>query len=373
MTTTAINDISDLARVLKEHPEWAETLRSLLLTRELVELPEKVAQLTERVDRLILWLEEFVREQRETNRELREQQQELKQRHDEFIREQQELGRRLDEFIREQREINRELRGEQQELKQRHDEFIREQQELGRRLDEFIREQREINRELRKERQELGRRLDDFIREQQETNRELREFNQEQREINRDSNQRLIRLEEIAVRSEERFTNLETVTGQLRIQVGNLENQVGHLRGDALENRLSGNIRPLVCQRFGLRWPAILKSRFISLDPALYEQLYAAESGGAITEDQILQLEQADFILSAQRKETRAALYLVVEVSRTVNDGDITRASSRAATLAAATGTETLALVVGNFIPAPQERRAQELQVAVIQRPETED
>ena len=348
MTTTAINDISDLARILKEHPEWAETLRSLLLTRELVELPEKVAQLTERVDRLILWLEEFVREQRETNRELRE-------------------------FNQEQRETNRELRGEQQELKQRHDEFIREQQALGRRLDEFILEQRETNRELREERQALGRRLDEFIREQRETNRELREFNQEQREINRDSNQRLIRLEEIAVRSEERFTNLETVTGQLRIQVGNLETQVGRLRGDALENRLSGNIRPLVCQRFGLRWPAILKSRFISLDPALYEQLYAAESGGVITEDQILQLEQADFILSAQRKETRAALYLVVEVSRTINDGDITRASSRAATLAAATGTETLALVVGNFIPAPQERRAQELQVAVIQRPETED
>ena len=316
MTTTAINDISDLARVLKEHPEWAETLRSLLLSRELVELPEKVAQLTERVDRLILWLEEFVREQRETNRELREQQQELKQRHDEFIREQQALGRRLDAFIQEQRETNR-----------------------------------------------------------------------EQKETNRRVDQRLTRLEEIAVRSEERLTNLETetgqlriqvgnletVTGQLRIQVGNLENQVGHLRGDALENRLSGNIRPLVCQRFGLRWPAILKSRFISLDPALYEQLYAAESGGVITEDQILQLEQADFILSAQRKETRAALYLVVEVSRTVNDGDITRASSRAATLAAATGTETLALVVGNFIPAPQERRARELQVAVIQRPETED
>ena len=359
MTTTAINDISDLARILKEHPEWAETMRSLLLTRELVELPEKVAQLTERVDRLILWLEEFVREQRETNRELREQQQELKQRHDEFIREQQALGRRLDAFIQEQREINRELRDEQQELKQRHDEFIREQ--------------REINRELREERQELGRRLDEFIREQRETNRELREFNQEQREINRDSNQRLIRLEEIAVRSEERFTKLETETGQLRIQVGNLENHVGHLRGEALESRLSGNIRPLVCQRFGLRWPAILKSRFISLDPALYEQLYAAESGGVITEDQILQLEQADFILSAQRKETRAALYLVVEVSRTINDGDITRASSRAATLAAATGTETLALVVGNFIPAPQERRARELQVAVLQRPETED
>ena len=277
MTTTAINDISDLARILEEHPEWAETLRSLLLTRELVELPEKVAQLTERVDRLI---------------------------------------RRLDEFIQEQREINR----------------------------------------------------------------EQREINQEQREINRRVDQRLARLEEIALRSEERLTNLETETGQLRIQVGNLENQVGnleshvgHLRGDALENRLHGNIRPLVCQRFGLRRPVVLKSRFISLDAALYEQLYAAESGGVITEDQLLQLEQADFILSAQRKESRAALYLVVEVSRTVNERDIARAHSRAATLAAATGAETLPLVIGNFIPEPQERQAQELQVALLQRPETDE
>ena len=277
MTTTAINDISDLARILEEHPEWAETLRSLLLTRELVELPEKVAQLTERVDRLI---------------------------------------RRLDEFILEQREINR----------------------------------------------------------------EQREINQEQREINRRVDQRLARLEEIALRSEERLTNLETETGQLRIQVGNLEIQVGnledhvgHLRGDALENQLQGNIRPLVCQRFGLRRPVVLKSRFISLDAALYEQLYAAESGGVITEDQLLQLEQADFILSAQRKESRAALYLVVEVSRTVNERDIARAHSRAATLAAATGAETLPLVIGNFIPEPQERQAQELQVALLQRPETDE
>lgn len=277
MTTTAINDISDLARILEEHPEWAETLRSLLLTRELVELPEKVAQLTERVDRLIL-----------------------------------------------------------------------EQREIIRRLDEFIQEQREINRE--------------------------------QREINRRVDQRLARLEEIALRSEERLTNLETETGQLRIQVGNLENQVGnledhvgHLRGDALENQLQGNIRPLVCQRFGLRRPVVLKSRFISLDAALYEQLYAAESGGVITEDQLLQLEQADFILAAQRKESRAALYLVVEVSRTVNERDIARAHSRAATLAAATGAETLPLVIGNFIPEPQERQAQELQVAVLQRPETDE
>ena len=44
---TTINDITDLARILREHPEWAETLRSILLTKELLELPQVVATLVQ--------------------------------------------------------------------------------------------------------------------------------------------------------------------------------------------------------------------------------------------------------------------------------------------------------------------------------------
>ena len=49
---TNINTIEDLIRVLDENPEWLEVLRSRLLTREVLELPQKFAQLAERVDRL---------------------------------------------------------------------------------------------------------------------------------------------------------------------------------------------------------------------------------------------------------------------------------------------------------------------------------
>lgn len=38
-----INSMQDLVRVLDEHPEWAETLRVRLLTRELLELPQRLA------------------------------------------------------------------------------------------------------------------------------------------------------------------------------------------------------------------------------------------------------------------------------------------------------------------------------------------
>ena len=51
---TTINDISDFARILQEQPEWVATLRSLLLTEELLNLPAQFA--------------EFVQETRENNR-----------------------------------------------------------------------------------------------------------------------------------------------------------------------------------------------------------------------------------------------------------------------------------------------------------------
>ena len=47
---TTINDINDLARILREQPEWVDTLRSLLLTQELLELPDRLAELVKVVE-----------------------------------------------------------------------------------------------------------------------------------------------------------------------------------------------------------------------------------------------------------------------------------------------------------------------------------
>ena len=246
---TTINDISDLARILEEHPEWAETLRSLLLTREAAGLPE-------RIDR-------FIAAQEATNTRI-----------DQFIAEQQEFNVRIDRFIEEQRELNAQLK-------------------------EFIREQQIINR-----------------------------------------------------RAEQRF---------------------GRLMGESLEYRLHGKIDPLLCQKLDLRRPVVLKSRMVQMDAGLYDRLDQAEDAGAITEYQSLQLRQVDFIVKAQRRADRATVHLAVEVSRTVNEHDIERARARADTLAAVTGTDGLAVVVGSFIEDYQERQARDLTVALIREEEPED
>lgn len=48
---TTINDISDFARIIREQPEWADTIRSLLLSRELLELPIRFAEFVELTNR----------------------------------------------------------------------------------------------------------------------------------------------------------------------------------------------------------------------------------------------------------------------------------------------------------------------------------
>jgi len=50
MTTTAINTIEDLVRIMDEHPEWVEAMRVRLLSREVLELPRTIAILTETVE-----------------------------------------------------------------------------------------------------------------------------------------------------------------------------------------------------------------------------------------------------------------------------------------------------------------------------------
>ena len=49
---TTINTIQDLQRILEEKPEWRAALRSILLTQELLELPQRFREMTESVNTL---------------------------------------------------------------------------------------------------------------------------------------------------------------------------------------------------------------------------------------------------------------------------------------------------------------------------------
>lgn len=79
---TTLNTIEDLARILKEQPTWAEALRALVLSEDLLDLPARFDRFVEtqgevnaRLEQNIAALQEsyariekFIEEQQETNR-----------------------------------------------------------------------------------------------------------------------------------------------------------------------------------------------------------------------------------------------------------------------------------------------------------------
>ena len=68
---TTINTIEDLVRILDEHPHWLEALRARLLTRELIELPEKFAAFVETTNQRLDSLETDVKELKSDVKELK--------------------------------------------------------------------------------------------------------------------------------------------------------------------------------------------------------------------------------------------------------------------------------------------------------------
>lgn len=322
-TATTINDIGDLARILTERPEWVETLRSLLLSREVLTQPEKLAQLTEQVAGLTERMDQFTQETREHNRR---------------------TDARMDQFD----QFSREMREQAWRTDERLAEFIRETREINTRadarMDAFIAEQREINARA-------DARMESFD-----------QFILEMREYNRRADERM-----------EQFTLEMREHNELaKFRMDRFDDRLGSYLGDLLENRLHGRIVPLIANRFGLRRTIILKSRFFQMDSDLYEQLDAAEDAGQISLRQNCQLQLTDFILRGVRKDTREPAYVVVEASRTIKEYDISRARERADILAAVTGSTAFPATIGNLVAEPQESQAADSAVAIIQVPEPE-
>ncbi|MYC34978.1 MAG: hypothetical protein F4X64_17630 [Chloroflexi bacterium] len=117
---TTINTSDDLLRLLREDSTFYAEARRLVLSDELLALPERFAALANRVDG-------FIEEQRAVN-----------ERVDGFIEEQRAVNERVDGFIEEQKATNE----EQRVFNQRVDEFIEEQRATNRRLETAIGELR---------------------------------------------------------------------------------------------------------------------------------------------------------------------------------------------------------------------------------------
>ena len=123
-TTLSPADRQAFIQALSDDQAFREEIRSLLLTREVLELPEKLAQLTERVDRFAAAQESFNAEQRQFNAEQRQFNETAETRFaniDRFIEGQESFNEEMRQFRAEQYQFNaeqRQFRTEQQQFNQ---------------------------------------------------------------------------------------------------------------------------------------------------------------------------------------------------------------------------------------------------------------
>ena len=110
---TIINTSDDLLKLLAENAEFYEAVRRLILTDELIELPERFARFAARVDNFITLQEQVNEEQRQFNEEQHQFNEEQRQ----FNEEQRQFNEEQRQFNEEQRQFNHRIETALGELK----------------------------------------------------------------------------------------------------------------------------------------------------------------------------------------------------------------------------------------------------------------
>ena len=188
---------------------------------------------------------------------------------------------------------------------------------------------------------------------------------------------------DFAAATDRRLTSIETDVGVLKTDVSTLKEDVGTLKADVgtldtnmaslngsdLENRARLNILNIAMNELALNRGRVLLATGRDTEPGFLATINAAEEAGLITEQQADHILVADIIIRARRAGDKQYVHAVFEVSRTIRLDDVTRAHSRAAPVAAATGEPTIAAVVGETIQPPQQQEADEMDVKVLLPP----
>ncbi len=300
--TTPINSFQDILDALERDPALRDALRRHILTEDILALPAQVKALTDAVEALVIefkWL-------RADHEELKAEVGELRAGQEELRAGQQELKAEVGEL----RAGQEELRAGQQELKA----------EVG---------------ELRAGQQELKAEVGELRAGQQELKAEVGELRTGQDQLRTD------------------VADLRAGQQELRTTVGRMGGDVSRLLGINYEGKAT-TFAPRMARRIlGLTNPTVVAMGWANnMALPLPEADQAAERGD-ITWDEADDIVRADVIVSATSQEG-TPVYVLAEISITVQEKDRDRARRRAALLEKATGVTTIPAVIGISEEAPE-------------------
>ena len=160
------------------------------------------------------------------------------------------------------------------------------------------------------------------------------------------------------------MTKLETKTDQIN---GRLDNGFG----TNYELKVAANIGSIAGRSLGLRRTQVLKSASVNAphDADLIAMIEAAEDAGQITDQELYDLLMVDIIFTGRSRAGGDTSYVAAEISIAASDDDVTRAYSRAQTLAAVVPHPVNPAVITSRIEPAQSELAASKGVTVMTLP----
>ena len=313
MTTTNIDTVQDLFRILDENPEWLEALRAKILTKELLELPENHAALTANVTTLtgdVVSLTARVDTLAAEVATLTSNVIALTDRVDALAARMDELTARVDTLTVRMDELTARV----DTLTVRMDELTARVDALAARMDELTARVDALTARV----DALTVRVDALTAELAAFTTEMRAFAEEMRAFAKAANRRLDNLDA-------RFDRMERDNSDIK--------------GDSAERKAAREIANIV-EDLGKIWVRNLDR----------EEIYALERAAniqGIPRGHLRSYRGADIIAEAVEPDDDAPCYVVVEASHTANGRETTRAIRSAGLLSRFSGKPAYPIIAG--------------------------
>ena len=147
-------------------------------------------------------------------------------------------------------------------------------------------------------------------------------------------------------RMDERFDRMDERFDKMDERFNKMDGRLDNTVGTYYEYRAEKIVPSLVGQRLGLTRPKVLIGGRLGVTSEFMDLADDALDEDRITQDEWAEIRTSDLVLSCVRREDRAQVYFVAEVSVTTSDSDIERAVRRATILTSMTGSDAMAGIV---------------------------
>ena len=401
-----VEDLRDLAELLRAHPEWREPLWALLASEEVRRMPERMEQGFRRAARLILALYRAQRQQaRETDARFAEMAEALRRlgetftaHRQEFLAHQAQVNARLEELSAAVRNLTEtvhhlsevvdnlaqtqlglaEAQRRTEENLQRlaeafvahRQEFLAHQAQTNARLEELRMEvhalaeaQRRTEESLQRLAEAFAAHRQEFLEFRAETDRRFAELAEAQRRhyeefaaYRVETDRRFAELAEALRILTERVDRVETRLDQVEARLDRVERrQEDHSRD--LGRLKSMRLEALYREDPGLFRPLLRRAAIVP-GARKMEILEEAEAAGRITEEEVDRAAPLDALVEGLHRREDRRVVLAVEISWLGTTKDVARAAERAAIFARALEAEAIPVVAAKELTAPARRMA---------------